>query len=837
MVLFYSTAPARREAELEEAIASLAELLWRASAHSFPGAGKASALQDHLMQWAMKDPAFKTDLFRFVDVLPSLQTPQMLSEHLREYLLSDGRSAPWAIDKLLRLASKESVSSVSIGQIRKQVQGMAKRFIAGTNLQDARKTLSVLAEKGLLSTLDLLGEMAVSEKEAEQYQASYLVLLEELRVQAAAWPFQEGLLRNHKTILPAAQLSLKLSTLYSQFDPAAMKESVERCYERLAVVAAKAREYDIGLNIDIEQFDKHEFAFQVFEKIAKDPAFCDWPHLGIVVQAYLRTSEQDVERLLSLVKGRGAPVGVRLVKGAYWDYETLLAEQRDWPCPVFGSKEHTDANYEKLTRLLLESNEWLWPAFASHNLRSLAHAMCVAEAMALPKESYELQMLYGMAGGECQELIKRGHRVRLYVPVGELIAGMAYLVRRLLENTSNEGFLKQTKENAESLKKLLTKPTAENQPMPSSSKMVFDDVTGSFSNCPLSDFSKAETRDAFMRALEQEKKTFPCEVPICVGGEKLLSQKQVVKRYCPSDHSLHVATVHYATADDVNRALDIAQSHTARWRTTSVEHRAKLLLDLARLMNERRYRLAARICFEIGKPWHEADADVAEGIDFCGYYARMAMQELAPRRITSPPGEDNTLKYEGRGVAVVIAPWNFPLAILCGMSTAALVAGNTLIMKAAEQSSAVGYALLELMHEAGFPTGVVQFLPGLGQDLGPALVSDRRVSTIAFTGSREVGVAIAGQASKIQAGQHQLKRVVCEMGGKNAIIVDDDADLDEAVLGVVHSAFDFAGQKCSACSRVIVLNGIYDLFVERLREAVRSLVWARRTSRFIVWVL
>ncbi len=226
--------------------------------------------------------------------------------------------------------------------------------------------------------------------------------------------------------------------------------------------------------------------------------------------------------------------------------------------------------------------------------------------------------------------------------------------------------------------------------------------------------------------------------------------------------------------------------------------------------------------FETGKQWREADADVAEAIDYCEFYAQEMDWLSVPRR-RDVAGEENTYIYEPRGLAVIIAPWNFPLAILCGITVAALVSGNPAIMKPAEQSSLVAARLMEVFEEAGFPPGVVSYLPGIGEEIGPTLVSDPRVAIIAFTGSRAVGLSIQRQAAETSPDQHHIKRVITELGGKNAIIIDEDADLDEAVNGVVASAFGYAGQKCSACSRVIVLPRIYDTFVQRLLDATRSI--------------
>ena len=277
-----------------------------------------------------------------------------------------------------------------------------------------------------------------------------------------------------------------------------------------------------------------------------------------------------------------------------------------------------------------------------------------------------------------------------------------------------------------------------------------------------------------------------------------------------------------ANVEQANQAVAASLKAFDGWRDTSVEQRADYLHKVAQRMRERRFELSAWITLETGKPWRESDADVAEAIDFCDYYA-VEMVKLSDGQSRDVPGEDNKLLYEPRGVSVVIAPWNFPLAILTGMTTAALVTGNTVVMKPAEQSCVVAAKLMELFQEAGLPKGVVNYLPGIGEEIGPTLVDHPDAALIAFTGSLPVALSINESASKVVKGQQFVKKVIAEMGGKNATIIDSDADLDEAVRGVVDAAFGYAGQKCSAGSRAIVLEEIYDQFVHRLVEAVKSL--------------
>ena len=338
---------------------------------------------------------------------------------------------------------------------------------------------------------------------------------------------------------------------------------------------------------------------------------------------------------------------------------------------------------------------------------------------------------------------------------------------------------------------------------------------------PLTDFSRADARQAMTVALEQVGRQFDRTYPLVVAGRKVSAPK-TIDSVNPSHRRQIVGRCAAATAEQARQAVEEAAAAFPRWRDTDPAKRAQYLFDAARVMRRRRFELAAWQVYECGKPWREADADVAETIDYCDFYGREMLRLAVPRR-RDAPGEENLYFYEPRGVAVVIAPWNFPMAILCGMTTAALVTGNTAVMKPAEQSSVVGAKLMEVFEEVGLPAGVVNFLPGVGEEVGPALVEHPATAVIAFTGSRNVGLHINREAAEPRPGQDHVKRVIAEMGGKNAVIIDDDADLDEAVHGVVASAFGYAGQKCSACSRVIVPAGLHDAFLARVVEATRSL--------------
>lgn len=339
---------------------------------------------------------------------------------------------------------------------------------------------------------------------------------------------------------------------------------------------------------------------------------------------------------------------------------------------------------------------------------------------------------------------------------------------------------------------------------------------------PLTDFSRATAREAMKAALAQVATQLGRACPPVIDGRPQATPA-TFDSLNPSHKRQVVGRCGRATPEQARQAVAAAIAAFSAWRDTPVKERAGYLFAAAQIMRRRRFELAAWQVYECGKQWREADADVAESIDYCEFYAREMLRLAVPRH-RDVPGEENVYFYEPRGVTIVIAPWNFPMAILCGMTAAALVAGNTAIMKPAEQSAVVGALLMGVFQEAGVPPGVVHYLPGVGEEIGPELVEHPDVAMIAFTGSRGVGLHINREAALVRPGQAQVKRVLAELGGKNAVIIDDDADLDEAVVGVRASAFGYAGQKCSACSRVIVPEPLHDAFLTRLVEATRSLV-------------
>ncbi len=776
-----------------------------------------------IMDWSMKNETFKTNMFRFVDVLPSLNSSGEVAQHLKEYFTEGGSELPSVFNVGLGLGSL--APGLMAGAIKKNVTQMAKMFITGENPNEALPVLKKMRKNNMTFTVDILGEATLSEKEASEYLNKYQELMDGLAKDADKWETNPLLDTDADGALPKVNVSVKLSALYSQINDRAWTETKSILKDRLRPLFRKAIERNIFLNLDMEQYSVKHLTLEVFKEIIVENEFKDYRFFGCVIQAYLKDSCDDIKDLCEFAKTRKTPFTVRLVKGAYWDYETIDSEQKNWPVPVYTVKAESDANYEDAAQILMDNYPHIKGAYASHNVRTLSAVLHMAQKRSVPKNGFEIQMLFGMAEPIKKTFSEMGYRVREYSPVGELIPGMAYLVRRLLENTSNESWLRGKFAENKSMDELLTDPRTKipAQATPTVvQKAATPPVKRNFVNEPLSDFAVEGNRILILDAL----KTFKVESVKTVLPEinfKPVTTLEFMDRENPSQSSQVLAKIGLTTQEMAEAAIQESHKAFQIWKRTTPLVRAEYLRKLAKMMHDRKWQLMATQIFEVGKPWMEADGDIGEAIDFCNYYADQMTEMASPLRVGNVPGEVSQYIYKPRGVCVVIAPWNFPLAILCGQVAAALVTGNTVIMKPAEQSSIMAHNLFQLIKELNLPPGVVQFLPGLGEVVGEYLVNHPLTSTIAFTGSMNVGLHILNKSSIPKKGQQHVKRCIIEMGGKNAMIIDSDADLDEAVDAVVYSAFGFAGQKCSAASRCIVVADVYDKFSQRLVEATKSI--------------
>lgn len=773
---------------------------------------------DKILDWTMSNPGLRVQMFRFIDTIPALQSKTEIARHFQQYMSAETVELPNALKGILNFSDPDSFpAQTTAATITKAVETLAYKYIAGENIAEVIKTIGRLRKQGMTYTIDLLGEAVITENEAQDYLRRYLDLTEQLTQKAATGKRVEGIDLADGEELPQVQVSVKLTAFYSQFDPLDPVGSKTQVCDRLRILLRRAAELGAAIHFDMEQYRYKDLTLAILKELLMESEFRNRTDLGVTLQAYLRDSYQDLQDLIAWAKERGHPLTLRLVKGAYWDQETIKSQQNHWPQPVYNQKAATDHNYERMTQLLLENHEYLYGAIGSHNVRSQALACAIAETLKIPASRFEMQVLYGMGDKLAQALVKRGHRVRVYSPYGKLLPGMAYLIRRLLENTANSSFLRQNQEN-KPIADLIAPPVVDNEREQASASR---DDDGQFNNAPDIDYADTSKRTLAEQALSQVKNELGKTYLPLIDGEYQETPNYIDSRN-PSRETELVGKVGQISLEQAEQAMNAAKAAFQSWKATSAVERAEILRRAADLMEQRRHELNAWICLEVGKIIPQADGEVSEAIDFCRYYAS-EMERLATGNNYDLAGENNRYFYQPKGIALVISPWNFPMAIATGMTVAALVAGNCTLLKPAATSSVIAAKLTEILVEAGIPSGVFQYVPGKGSEVGTYLVEHKDTHVIAFTGSREVGCRIYAEAAKLQSGQKHLKRVIAEMGGKNAIIVDESADLDQAVVGVVQSAFGFSGQKCSACSRVIVASPIYDAFLARLIEATKSL--------------
>jgi RHH-type proline utilization regulon transcriptional repressor/proline dehydrogenase/delta 1-pyrroline-5-carboxylate dehydrogenase len=849
----------------EAGVVALAKEIARLGGRTKAGAYEMSRLTRLMMSFAMKMPEFQTQLFRFVDVFPAMGDDADTTRHLGEYF-SPG-AAPALVVKGVQTAGRVPGGSyVATRVARREVSRMARQFIVGTDPREASEALGAMWRNNTAATIDLLGEHTLSHSEAAAYAARLSDLVGALLTESERWAHSDLLERDDLGPLPRVAVSIKPTALAPDFRALTGAEGLETAKGHLRPILAEAARRGAQVWFDMERYDTKELTHRLFRELLAEPGLEEL-HAGIVLQTYLNDSAADLERLLEWATDRSVPIAVRLVKGAYWDTETIVAQAAGWPVPVYQHKAETDLNYEHCTRLLHAHHGQVRAAFASHNLRSLAYAISTAREAGIPDNGYEIQLLYGMAEPVHEAIRRLGLRLRVYAPMGELLPGMAYLVRRLLENTSQDSFVRNRYADGRDLDALLARPTIPPHHSGASQGTAVPAPTdgprsprtapdaGEYEPVPPAEWFRPEVREEMARAVDQisdpagvtpateaRVRATPgrarAEAPATgvpggafgldryvaarIGHEDLRTSRTIVS-VNPADPAQTVATSACCGPEEAAAAVDTCWGAYPAWSRRPAEDRAAVLFRAAEWMKQRRFDIAALQVFEAGKGWADADGDVCEAIDFLEYYGREALRMAAGGRVQSPPGEINHLTYRGRGVNVVIAPWNFPLAIPTGMVSAALVTGNTVVFKPAEQTPAIARVLVDALEQSGLPAGVLAFVPGVGEEIGDALVTHPKVAGITFTGSRDVGLHLNEIASHTAPGQHEVRRIFAEMGGKNAFIVDTDADLDVAVPAAVSSAFGFAGQRCSAASRVVVVGDVAGGFLERFVESTRAL--------------
>jgi RHH-type proline utilization regulon transcriptional repressor/proline dehydrogenase/delta 1-pyrroline-5-carboxylate dehydrogenase len=704
------------------------------------------------------------------------------------------------VDTLIKRLGLPAVRAAT----RQAMRLLGSHFVLGQTIEEA--LARARSHHEFLYSFDMLGEGARTAADAERYFESYAGAIDAIGKSAgnAALPQRPG-------------ISVKLSALHPRYEPLARERVRKQLVPKLLELARRAKRHELNFTVDAEEADRLELSLDVIAASLRDPSLAGWDGFGLAVQAYQKRAAAAIDWIADTAEALNRRLMVRLVKGAYWDTEIKRAQERGLAdYPVFTRKAMTDLCYLDCARKLLKARPRLYPQFATHNALTVASVIEDAGGGG----DYEFQRLHGMGDALYQALIAEMPALicRVYAPVGGYADLLAYLVRRLLENGANSSFVSVAADPNVPIETVLRRPQSwiadpaharhSHIPMP---RDLFAPARRNSTGIEFGDSSAFDALFAEIQAASKKTAAGPL-----VDGVALTGRKRNV--LSPIDGAA-IGTVQEGDAAIVASALAAAQAGFAVWNAAGVAVRADALERAGNAIEKNRGQLIALLQNEGGKTIDDCVAEVREAADFCRYYAAEARRTLMPQALPGPTGESNELRYRGRGVFVCISPWNFPLAIFVGQIAGALVAGNTVVAKPAEQTPLVAFEAVKLLHAAGVPVSALHFVPGDGK-VGAMLAGDQRVAGVAFTGSTQVARSIN---RTLAAKDGPIAALIAETGGINAMIVDATALPEQVTDDVIASAFRSAGQRCSALRLLCVQDDVADRVLDMVSGAVREL--------------
>lgn len=696
--------------------------------------------------------------------------------------------------------------------MRQAMRIMGFQFVMGRTIGEALARADKKENRPFRYSFDMLGEAALTVEDAARYREAYAGSIDSIGKSAGS----------ATDIFAAPSISVKLSALHPRYEFTQHERVMRELVPVVIELVQRASAAGIGITIDAEEADRLELSLDVFKRVCCDKSMKDFDGLGLAVQAYQRRAGDVIRFLADVAEDVGRRIPVRLVKGAYWDTEIKRAQEMGLDSyPVFTRKCHTDVSYLACARSMLESGESLYAQFATHNAHTLASVMHYAGS----RTDYEFQRLHGMGEELYDEIVdpdKFGKPCRVYAPVGSHEDLLPYLVRRLLENGANTSFVNRILDESTDVSDIVADPVEQTRNTGAAPHSGIPAPPDMFAperrNSRGYNIADREVSRALLDAMQGQAVKTRHAAPI-VGGETLKGTAAESRNPASLDEVVGVCC--FADQAAVDQALKLAHGAQAAWDRTPVDARAKMLDEVARLYEENAQELMALCVAEAGKTIPDAVAELREAIDFIRYYASQARVLCGePRVLPGPTGERNTLGMRGRGVFLCISPWNFPLAIFTGQVAAALAAGNSVLAKPAEQTPVVAHRAVELFLEAGIPPDVLHFLPGDGASIGGYAAADSRVAGVAFTGSTETA-RIINQTLASREGPIGI--LVAETGGQNAMFVDSSALPEQVVKDSVYSAFNSAGQRCSALRVLCLQADIAPRVIELLQGYMREL--------------
>jgi RHH-type transcriptional regulator, proline utilization regulon repressor / proline dehydrogenase / delta 1-pyrroline-5-carboxylate dehydrogenase len=736
----------------------------------------------------------------------------MLTGRVVKLGTATGSGASSVIKRLLARSGEPVIRQA----LRQAMRILGDNFVLGRTIGEALSRAAPLQARGYRFSYDMLGERAKTANDANRYFERYMTAIEAIGKsdpQSDAYP---------QNLEARPGLSIKLSALHPRFDAGKEERLDHELAPRLIALAAAARRAGLGLTIDAEEQDRLDLTLGLFELAFIDPAVDGWSGLGIAVQAYGKRAIPVLRWLRRLSEKKKRRIPVRLVKGAYWDSEIKWAQERGLSeYPVFSRKLHTDLSYLACVRLLLSDQQAFFPQFATHNAHSLAAAYVASGG-----RGYEFQRLHGMGEALFEQVVgtsKLNAPCRIYAPVGAHEDLVAYLVRRLLENGANTSFVNRLADEQVQLDEIVRDPAesverergTQVRLMPRPMEIYMPERLNSRGMA----LSEPAVREALLVEIAAELKASFEAAPI-VDGKTVNGEQPAELVLCPHDRNQRIGTVRSSDLPTLETALRSATAATSAWDRLGGPGRAAVLDLAADLFERHRCRLIAVLVREAGKTLENALGDVREAIDFLHYYAHQARRLFAaPLALKGPTGETNVLALRARGPFACISPWNFPLAIFTGQIAAALAAGNPVLAKPAEQTPIIAFLATQLLHEAGVPPDVLHLLPGAGE-VGAALIREPRIKGVAFTGSNETAWAIQRALAERRG---PIIPFIAETGGLNAMIADSSALPEQVIRDLVRSAYDSAGQRCSAARVFFVQEEVARSMIEMLAGAVEAL--------------
>lgn len=707
--------------------------------------------------------------------------------------------------------------------VRQAMRIMGHQFVMGRTIGEALARSRKGDNADYRYSFDMLGEGALTSKDAARYLQAYRDAIHAIGKSGPNGSFTGS------DVFAAPSISIKLSALHPRYEHAKRARVMRELAPAILELAQLAKSYGIGFTIDAEEADRLELSLDLIEATFSDKSLDGWEGYGLAVQAYQKRTPYVIDFLADLARRVGRRMPVRLVKGAYWDAEIKRAQIDGHPgYPVFTRKPNTDVSYLANARRMFGHGDALYPMFATHNAQTIAAIRSISEG-----RPYEHQKLHGMGDDLYAEVVpanRLGVPCRVYAPVGSHEDLLPYLVRRLLENGANSSFVNRITDESVAIDDLIRDPVEtvaafESIPHPRI-PLPRDLFRQQPAPIPTSDRDNSMganlANDNDLRALAERVNAAvkPWKAAPLVPGAVAVGTALPVTS--PADRRQNVGEWQPADAATVDKALHNAVAAQPAWDRTPAASRAAILEHAATLLEQRMPEYIALCVKEAGKTLPDSVAEVREAVDFLRYYAGQARSQFgAPEHLPGPTGESNQLQLQGRGVFVCISPWNFPLAIFLGQVGAALAAGNSVIAKPAEQTNLIGYYAVKLLHEAGVPEAVLQFLPGDGATVGAALTRDPRVAGVAFTGSTDTARAINRALAGREAGP--IAVLIAETGGQNAFIADSSALPEQLVKDALASAFTSAGQRCSAARVLFVQDDIADKVMTMLAGAMDEL--------------